>query len=209
MKLFVSNSPVKKTVLVPAVGALGLTEGQARAILAKYGLKARVIDLETPDFKPGLCIYQNPVAGVEVKIGSAVAITIARKPTTTTTTAPSGPPSPTGAARYDQTDKHIAKTGSWADYGVAAAYWGSYGRANTAGATVTIYFSGTRLDWIAMKGSTTGIALVYLDGAKKATVNLVASSARYLQDVWSTGAIARGSHRVTIALSPAAQPASS
>jgi eukaryotic-like serine/threonine-protein kinase len=86
----VSNAPPITTVRVPAVAALGLTEAQARARLAQYGLKARVIDLETPDFRPGLCIYQDPAAGVEVKLGSTVDITIARVPvtTTTTTTAP-------------------------------------------------------------------------------------------------------------------------
>jgi serine/threonine-protein kinase len=84
--IYISNAPVVTTVKVPAVAALGLTEAQAKARLAQYGLKARVIDLETPDFKPGLCIYQDPAAGYEVKIGSVVEITIAREPTTTTTT---------------------------------------------------------------------------------------------------------------------------
>ena len=88
VKVYVSNAPPVTTVKVPAVAALGLTEAQAKAKLAQYGLKAKVIDLETPDFKPGLCIYQDPPAGVEVKIGSVVQITIARVPVTTTTTAP-------------------------------------------------------------------------------------------------------------------------
>ena len=89
VKVYVSNAPAPTTVKVPAVAALGLTQAQAKAKLALYGLKAKVIDLETPDFKPGLCIYQDPAAGVEVKIGSVVEITIARVPvTTTTTTAP-------------------------------------------------------------------------------------------------------------------------
>jgi beta-lactam-binding protein with PASTA domain len=86
--VYVSNAPPVTTVKVPAVAALGLSEAQAKAKLAQYGLKARVIDLETPDFKPGLCIYQDPAAGVEVKIGSVVDITIARVPVTTTTTVP-------------------------------------------------------------------------------------------------------------------------
>jgi eukaryotic-like serine/threonine-protein kinase len=86
VNVYVSNAPVSTTVKVPAVAALGLTEAQAKARLAQYGLKAKIIDLETPDFKPGLCIYQDPAAGAEVKIGSAVDITIAREPQTTTTT---------------------------------------------------------------------------------------------------------------------------
>ncbi len=102
--MYVSNAPVLTTVQVPAVAALGLTEAQAKARLALYGLKAKVIDLETPDYKPGLCIYQSPAAGATVKIGSAVDITIAREPqTTTTTTAPpttttTAPPSTTTTA---------------------------------------------------------------------------------------------------------------
>jgi len=87
--VYVSNAPIETLVKVPAVAALGLTEAQAKARLSQYGLKAKVIDLETPDYKPGVCIYQSPAAGEEVKIGSVVEITITREPvTTTTTTAP-------------------------------------------------------------------------------------------------------------------------
>jgi beta-lactam-binding protein with PASTA domain/predicted Ser/Thr protein kinase len=96
VKVFVSNAPAPTTVKVPAVAALGLSEAQAKAKLALYGLKAKVINLETPDFKPGLCIYQDPAAGVEVKIGSVVQITIARVPVTTTTT--TAPPTTTTTA---------------------------------------------------------------------------------------------------------------
>jgi serine/threonine-protein kinase len=84
----VSNAPPATTVKVPAVAALGLTEAQAKARLAQYGLKARVVYTETPDFKPGLCIYQIPPAGTEVEIGSVVQIEIAVEPQTTTTTLP-------------------------------------------------------------------------------------------------------------------------
>ena len=199
VKIFVSNAPVATTVHMPAVGALGLTEAEAKAILAKYHLKAKVIDLETPDSKPGLCIYQNPAAGVEVKIGSVVDITVARKPQNTTTTAP---PVPAGGIRYDQRDARIVKTGTWADFYATAAYLGSYGRSSARGSSATIYFTGTRLDWIAMMGITTGIADVYLDGVKKATINLAATLPTYNVNVWSTGTLAARSHRVTIELSP-------
>jgi beta-lactam-binding protein with PASTA domain len=198
VKLFVSNAATAKTVFVPAVGALGLTETEAKAILAKYHLKAQVIDLETPDFKAGLCIYQDPAAGAEVKVNSVVNLTVAREPTSTTTTAP---PFPSGANRYDQADTRIVKTGVWVDYYVTAAYLGSYGRSSTVGASATIYFTGTRLDWIAMNGTTTGVAVVYLDGVKKTTINLAATAARYLVNVWSTGNLPRGRHQVSIVLS--------
>jgi serine/threonine-protein kinase len=84
----VSNAPAPTTVRVPAVATIGLTQAQAKAELARYGLRAKVINQETPNFRPGLCIYQDPAAGVQVKIGSTVSITIARVPTTTTTVSP-------------------------------------------------------------------------------------------------------------------------
>ena len=104
----------------------------------------------------------------------------------------------TYANRYEQTDLRIVKTGAWSDFLRAAASGGSYGRSSTAGAKATVYFTGTRLDWIATKGTTTGIADVYLDGVKKATVNLAATAVSYQVDVWTTGTVAAGPHFVDI-----------
>ncbi len=84
----ISDAPRPTTVIVPAVAAIGLTRAQAESTLARYGLSVRVVNQETPNFRPGLCIYQRPAAGIQVKIGSAVSITIARVPKTTTTTSP-------------------------------------------------------------------------------------------------------------------------
>ncbi len=49
-----------------------------------------------------------------------------------------------------------------------------------------------------MKGTTTGIADVYLDGVKVATINLAASTATYQVTVWSTGDLPSGNHFVRI-----------
>ena len=102
------------------------------------------------------------------------------------------------AARFEQTDPHIVYEGAWETYVKTAASGASYGRSKTSGASAIIHFTGTRLDWIAMKGTTAGIADVYLDGAKKATINLAASIASYRIKVWSTGALVYGSHTVEI-----------
>jgi IPT/TIG domain/N-acetylmuramoyl-L-alanine amidase len=103
------------------------------------------------------------------------------------------------STRYEQTDEHIVKTGTWSDYAKTTASGGSYGRSSTSGASATIYFTGTRLDWIAMKGTTTGLADVYVDGVKVTTgLNLAATSATYQVDVWSTGTLSNGAHNVKI-----------
>ena len=104
----------------------------------------------------------------------------------------------TYANRYEQTDANIVKTGVWSDYAKTLASGGSYGRSSTGGASATIYFTGTRLDWTAMKGTTTGKADVYVDGVLKTTINLAAAPAAYDVNVWSTGNLSDGAHYVRI-----------
>ena len=118
---------------------------------------------------------------------------------------PMGPSDPSGTAddytyltRYQQTDPHIVYSNGWSNFSTPSASGGSYLRAGTAGSQVTIYFSGTRLDWIAMMGTTTGKADVYLDDVFVKTVNLSNSTPLYQRNVWSTGALAPGVHKVRI-----------
>jgi hypothetical protein len=102
--------------------------------------------------------------------------------------------------RYQQADARVVKTGVWANFTSASASGGSYGRSNTANATATITFNGTRLDWIGMKGTTGGTVEVYLDGATtpEATINLNAPSAVYQQVLWSTSTLEDGVHTVLL-----------
>jgi hypothetical protein len=102
--------------------------------------------------------------------------------------------------RYDQSDSHFVKSGTWSDYVKPAAWNGSYARSSTAGASVTVTFVGTRLDWIAMKGTSPGKADVYLDGVLKTTIDLASATAVYQQDVWSTHDLPSGTHKVKFVL---------
>jgi hypothetical protein len=102
------------------------------------------------------------------------------------------------AARYQQTDGHIVKAGAWSDFTKSLASGGSYGRSSSSNASATIYFTGTRLDWIAMTGSTPGIVDVYLDDVRQTTIDLYSSAAQYLVAAWSSGDIADGPHKVEL-----------
>ncbi len=104
-----------------------------------------------------------------------------------------GPDPPT---RYQQTDSHMVKVGTWSDFTKAEASGASYGRSNSSNASATIYFTGTRLDWIAMTGSTPGIVDVYLDDVWQTTIDLYSSPAHYQAVVWSSGTISDGPHKV-------------
>jgi hypothetical protein len=105
---------------------------------------------------------------------------------------------PPVATRFDQTDSRISYAGTWTPFAKDTAYGRSYGRANTSGASATIYFNGTRLDWIAMKGTTTGKADVYLDDVFQRTVDLANPIALYQVNVYSTDVLAEGVHKLEI-----------
>jgi RHS repeat-associated protein len=101
--------------------------------------------------------------------------------------------------RWEQTDTtHITKTGTWSDFAKTEASAGSYGRSASAGATATITFTGTRLDYIAMTGTTPGVVDVKLDGVLKATIDLYSATAEYQVRAWSSGVLAAGSHTVQL-----------
>jgi beta-lactam-binding protein with PASTA domain/predicted Ser/Thr protein kinase len=84
----VSNAPLLDTVIVPAVGGLGLTVSEARTILTTHQLRARIKYVETPDYPVDTVIQQSPVAGAEVARNSYVELTVAKKPAPTTTAPP-------------------------------------------------------------------------------------------------------------------------
>jgi len=100
--------------------------------------------------------------------------------------------------RREQSDPRFHYTGTWSSIGQALASGGSYGRSSTPGASVIVYFRGTRLDWLAVEGLTSGVADVYLHGVKKATIDLAAPASTYQVNAWSTGSLPEGNHMVEI-----------
>ena len=98
---------------------------------------------------------------------------------------------PPPVSRYEGAlaNTDIVRTGSWADYSSAASYGGSYSRTSTAGASATVWFTGTQIAYVAFKGTTTGYADVYIDNVKQTTVNLTATSPAYQQPVWTSPAL--------------------
>jgi murein DD-endopeptidase MepM/ murein hydrolase activator NlpD len=107
------------------------------------------------------------------------------------------PPPDPSVVRYEQTSAKIGYKGTWLTFTASGASGGSYKYADSA-AGATVWFSGSRLDWIATKGYTQGKATVSLDGGAPVTVDLSSPSTLRQQKVWSTGDIAEGTHRITI-----------
>jgi stage II sporulation protein D len=106
---------------------------------------------------------------------------------------------PPVTTRYQQTDSRPLWTGRWVAIKTASASGGSYQRAGTAGAAVTLMFKGTIVSWIGTKGTRYGKADVSLDGARVATVDLYDSSTHNATALWTkTGLAADTTHTLVI-----------
>jgi len=71
-------------------------------------------------------------------------------------------------------------TFSWAKISTSHASGRMYVEADLLGETVNFTFSGTRIDWYTVLGSSMGRARVYIDGVFKATFDNYSSSTHYL-----------------------------
>jgi serine/threonine-protein kinase len=81
------------TSRVPDV--VGLSIGEARAILVQQGFEVLVTEQPTDEQPPGVVVFQAPPAGTEVAAGTRVAITVATAPEPTPTPTPTPTPEPT------------------------------------------------------------------------------------------------------------------
>jgi hypothetical protein len=69
-----------------------------------------------------------------------------------------------------------------------------------SGPALTFQFKGTGISWYGTKGTSYGKASVYIDGSKKATVDLYRSSTAYKQKLWTSATLSNGLHTIKIVL---------
>jgi hypothetical protein len=68
----------------------------------------------------------------------------------------------------------------------------------TAGAALIWTFTGRSVGWVATRTTTSGQAVVYLDGTKMATVDLKGAATAYRQAVWIRNGLTPGIHTLKI-----------
>lgn len=110
---------------------------------------------------------------------------------------------------YQENNPALIYTGVWNSSLSASASSGSFRYANTSGSSVTVYFEGTSLTWIAKMSIVYGKAQVTLDDKAPVTVDLYSATTLWRQSVWKTGTLAYGYHRVIIAWTETKDQASS
>ncbi|MGH7256599.1 MAG: S8 family peptidase [Nitrospirales bacterium] len=118
------------------------------------------------------------------------------------------PSLPTPAVRrFEETDPAVSYTGGWVPRGtdIATFSGGSAVSSDVAGATATLTFTGTAVDWIGLRCTVCGIAGVSIDGGSATTVNTAGpgapGSGLRSEVVFTSPTLAAGSHTMVITVS--------
>lgn len=90
-----------------------------------------------------------------------------------------------------------AATPSWARAAASQAYGGSYTVERLGGATATVPFTGSSIQWLTVRGPQFGMARVLIDGTLNRTVNLYRSALQYRHAVVISG-LSSGAHTLQI-----------
>ncbi len=94
-------------------------------------------------------------------------------------------------------DAPTVQYNKWVGVSNANASGGTYRSSNTAGALVSLTFTGTRIDWITATGPAYGKAEVWIDGVRKATVDLYAATPQW-QVAKPYAGLSAGPHTIQI-----------
>ncbi|GAA1950604.1 beta-galactosidase [Kitasatospora viridis] len=108
-----------------------------------------------------------------------------------------------GSYTYDDQDSHLAYSAGWTHVGADQSYTaGEFHHTeswtDTAGSDVTVPFTGTAVRWIASTAPNHGLADVYLDGAKVATVDGYSANTVPQQVQYRADNLAAGPHTLRI-----------
>ncbi len=112
--------------------------------------------------------------------------------------------------RVDDSTATPGYTGTWLPYNNPTYFNKTYAYSRWAGAAFTVSFTGTRVSWIGPRTPNYGIADVYIDDVKVATVdtyraNLATQGWREI--VWTSGVLPAGEHTISIRPTGAKNPA--
>jgi hypothetical protein len=103
------------------------------------------------------------------------------------------------ATRFEETDGAVVFVGNWVQDNRNRAWsMGTAANSLTAGAQVTLTFTGTSVNWLGLRGPQTGIARVFVDGSFFADVDTYSPTEAIQDTVFAVTGLAAGSHTFTI-----------
>jgi len=114
---------------------------------------------------------------------------------------------PSGSTRVEESDPTVVYTGVWYTGRRPDLSGGSAVEAALPISTASLSFTGTGVRWIGFKAVWGGIALVYLDGALRATVDTYAPAEQAQAVMYTATGLAAGLHTITIKVTGTWNPA--
>lgn len=108
------------------------------------------------------------------------------------------PPAAPSWTRFEQTDSRVTYTGTWYRVNSGIFSGGSAVEAVTPGARATFAFNGTAARWIGYKDRWSGMARIYVDGVLQATVDTYSATDQAKVVMYTTPALAAGTHTLTV-----------
>jgi hypothetical protein len=110
--------------------------------------------------------------------------------------------------RIEETNPAVVRGGSWSPFS-DPNFSGSGGIWTfSAGRTITVRFTGTRIEWLGSRGSSYGIATVAIDGGAAAPVDLYSSGFKSKQTLFSSGDLPDGDHTLLLTVTGTYNPPS-
>jgi beta-galactosidase GanA len=119
---------------------------------------------------------------------------------------------PSFSYTYDDTASALGYSGSWSHVSNQGYTGGDYKQtesfSDTTGDSMSVSFTGTAVQWIAPTANNHGIADVYLDGNKVATVDGYSSGTDFQQVLYSASGLANTTHTLKIVVTGQKNPSS-
>jgi hypothetical protein len=99
---------------------------------------------------------------------------------------------------FQESSTSIAYLATWTPATLATSYGGSERFASAAGASATLTFTGKYVSWVARRSLDRGIAEVWLDGVKVATVDLYWGATQDRKEVFTKAVSATVTHKLEV-----------
>ena len=115
-----------------------------------------------------------------------------------------------GNGLYENDSPRVTLSGNWVktnSTGANTDSGGSYGQLGTAG-YAELSFNTSGVKWLSRVNAYAGLADVYLDGVKKATVDLYSPTTKYQQVVWQVSGLPEVNHTIRIVRTGTKNPSS-
>ena len=101
-------------------------------------------------------------------------------------------------ADFQENNTNISTKGTWTRSALAGSFGGSVSSSSTAGTNVTLKTNGVGFQVISTKGPDRGNAEVWIDGTRRATVNLYADTVQPAQVIFTVEGLANATHQVEV-----------